>query len=110
MSEINERKFIVRVIKDLLSLTEKLKGKPNKAIVASNIMYVVMQYPRFLRNNWNFLKTVIKKLFEFMHEEYEGIKDMSVNTLLKIIDKCGDKFVTTHMDQPEPFIYEITRI
>lgn len=29
-------------------------------------MYVVGQYPAFLKSNWNFLKTVVKKLFEFM--------------------------------------------
>ena len=30
-------------------------------------MYVVGQYPRFLRQHWKFLKTVVNKLFEFMH-------------------------------------------
>ena len=49
------------------------KGKDNKAVVASNIMYVVGQYPKFLRANWNFLKTVVKKLFEFMHEPFPGV-------------------------------------
>ena len=44
------------------------KGKENKAVIASCIMYVVGQYPTFLRNNWTFLKTVVRKLFEFMKE------------------------------------------
>ena len=83
-------------------MCEQKKGKDNKAIVASNIMYIVGQYPRFLRYNhvhvmymllhvhdymylyrdvhvfymyvllpdrahWKFLKTVVNKLFEFMH-------------------------------------------
>lgn len=52
---------------DLLGLCEQKRGKDNKAIVASNIMYVVGQYPRFLRAHWRFLKTVVNKLFEFMH-------------------------------------------
>lgn len=30
-------------------------------------MYIVGQYPRFLRAHWKFLKTVVNKLFEFMH-------------------------------------------
>jgi exportin-1 len=47
-------------------------------------MYVVGQYPKFLKANWNFLKTVIKKLFEFMHETFPGVMDMAVNTFLKI--------------------------
>ena len=45
------------------------RGKDNKAIIASNIMYIVGQYPRFLRAHWKFLKTVVNKLFEFMHGE-----------------------------------------
>lgn len=34
---------------ELLGLCEMKRGKDNKAIVASDIMYVVGQYPRFLR-------------------------------------------------------------
>jgi len=35
---------------------------------------VVGQYPRFLRNHWKFLKTVVNKLFEFMHETHPGVQ------------------------------------
>jgi hypothetical protein len=49
-----------------------IRGKDNKAVVASNIMYIVGQYPRFLKAHWKFLKTVVNKLFEFMHETHEG--------------------------------------
>ena len=55
---------------DLLGLCEQKRGKDNKAIIASNIMYVVGQYPRFLRAHWRFLKTVVNKLFEFMHGKF----------------------------------------
>ena len=50
-----------------------IRGKDNKAVVASNIMYIVGQYPRFLKAHWKFLKTVVNKLFEFMHETHEGL-------------------------------------
>jgi exportin-1 len=72
MTEEAEKRFLVTVIKDLLSLTEMKRGKDNKAVVASNIMYIVGQYPRFLKAHWKFLKTVVNKLFEFMHETHEG--------------------------------------
>lgn len=55
------------MFQDLLGLCEQKRGKDNKAIIASNIMYVVGQYPRFLKAHWKFLKTVVNKLFEFMH-------------------------------------------
>jgi exportin-1 len=67
MVEDDEKRFLVTVIKELLGLCEQKRGKDNKAIIASNIMYVVGQYPRFLRAHWKFLKTVVNKLFEFMH-------------------------------------------
>ena len=55
--------------------------------------YVVGQYPRFLRNHWKFLKTVVNKLFEFMHETHPGVQDMACETFLKICSKCKRKFV-----------------
>ncbi|RZS13375.1 hypothetical protein BHM03_00044950 [Ensete ventricosum] len=39
-----------------------------------NFRYVVGQYPRFLRAHWKFLKTVVNKLFEFMHETHPGVQ------------------------------------
>jgi len=37
-------------------------------------MYVVGSYPFFLQSHWKFLKTVLKKLNEFMHEQHPGVK------------------------------------
>jgi len=68
---------LVTVIKELLGLVEMKRGKDNKAVVASNIMYIVGQYPRFLKAHWKFLKTVVNKLFEFMHETHEGVSTLS---------------------------------
>ena len=65
----------------------------DQAIIASNIMYVVGQYPRFLRAHWKFLKTVVNKLFEFMHETHEGVQDMACDTFIKISLKCRRQFV-----------------
>ena len=84
MNEETEKRFLVTVIKDLLGLTEMKRGKDNKAVVASNIMYIVGQYPRFLKAHWKFLKTVVNKLFEFMHETHEGVQDMACDTLSKL--------------------------
>eukprot|EP00922_Rhytidocystis_sp_ex-Travisia-forbesii_P020155 GHVS01029706.1.p1 GENE.GHVS01029706.1~~GHVS01029706.1.p1 ORF type:complete len:1123 (+),score=166.78 GHVS01029706.1:69-3437(+) len=88
MDEIVERQFLVHVIKNLLSLCEMKRGKENKAVVAANIMYVVGQYPRFLRQHWKFLQTVLLKLFEFMAEEFPGVQKMACETFLKIAQSC----------------------
>lgn len=73
MAPEEENKFVVTVIKELLNLCEKTQGKSNKALVAADIMYVVGQFPRFLCSHWPFLRTVIKKLNEFMHEKHPGV-------------------------------------
>jgi exportin-1 len=107
MNEEDEKKFLVTVIKDLLGLCEQKRGKDNKAVVASDIMYIVGQYPRFLRAHWRFLKTVVNKLFEFMHELHPGVQDMACDTFLKIAQKCRRKFVVTQVSEQVPFIEEI---
>lgn len=109
MNEETEKRFLVTVIKDLLGLTEQKRGKDNKAVVASNIMYIVGQYPRFLKAHWKFLKTVVNKLFEFMHETHEGVQDMACDTFIKIANKCKRHFVLTQPGETEPFIDEIVR-
>jgi exportin-1 len=103
----------------LLSLTELKKGKENKAVVASNIMYIVGQYPRFLKANWAFLRTVVKKLFEFMHEPFTGVMEMACNTFLKIAEQTKEDFVVIHKPaeggshgrepETEPYLNEIIR-
>lgn len=109
MSEDTEKRFVVTVIKDLLDLTVKKRGKDNKAVVASDIMYVVGQYPRFLKAHWNFLRIVILKLFEFMHETHEGVQDMACDTFIKIVQKCKYHFVIQQPRESEPFIQTIIR-
>jgi exportin-1 len=109
MNEETEKRFLVTVIKDLLGLTEAKRGKDNKAVVASNIMYIVGQYPRFLKAHWKFLKTVVNKLFEFMHETHEGVQDMACDTFIKIANKCKRHFVALQPGENEPFIEEIVR-
>merc|ERR1719486_564815 len=107
MPESEEKKFLVQVIKDLLSLCEMKRGKENKAVVATNIMYVVGQYPRFLKAHWKFLRTVIFKLFEFMHETFPGVQEMAVDTFLKICQKCRKKFTIVQSGESMTFIDEM---
>jgi len=126
-AEDMEKVFLVTVIRELLTMTDSRKGKDNKAVIASNIMYIVGQYPRFLKAHWRFLKTVINKLFEFMHEVHPGVQDMvrnylgfglwcfkfnisplqSCDTFLKIAKRCKRKFVTVQAGETRAFIEDI---
>ncbi|KAF8136394.1 CRM1 C terminal-domain-containing protein [Boletus edulis] len=97
MNEETEKRFLVT-------------WKDNKAVVASDIMYIVGQYPRFLKAHWKFLKTVVNKLFEFMHETHEGVQDMACDTFIKIAQKCRRHFVMQQSGEQEPFVDEILRL
>lgn len=105
----DENKFVVSVIKELLNLCEKTSGKSNKALVAADIMYVVGQFPRFLCSHWPFLKTVVKKLNEFMHEKHPGVQDMASETFLKIAKLTKHMFVQRHDADKDPYICELIR-
>ncbi len=107
MNEEVEKRFLVNVIRDLLGLCEMKRGKDNKAIIAANIMYVVGQYPRFLNAHWKFLKTVVQKLFEFMHETHEGVQDMACDTFIKISKKCRRMFAQKQAGEMNSYVSEI---
>ncbi|KAI9434013.1 armadillo-type protein [Lactarius indigo] len=100
MNEETEKRFLVTI----------KRGKDNKAVVASDIMYIVGQYPRFLKAHWKFLKTVVNKLFEFMHETHEGVQDMACDTFIKIAQKCRRHFVMQQSQEQDPFVDEILRL
>ena len=68
---------------------------------------LLLQYPRFLRAHWRFLKTVVNKLFEFMHETHEGVQDMACDTFIKIAQKCRRQFVQIQVGEVMPFIDEL---
>jgi exportin-1 len=92
--EETEKGFLIHILKELLVLTDMKHGKDNKAVVASGIMYIVGQYPRFLKAHWKFLKTVVQKLFEFMHESHDGTepfspRDCAADNQSMLLSRCS---------------------
>ena len=57
------------------------------------IYYGMVDNDNLCRAHWRFLKTVVNKLFEFMHETHEGVQDMACDTFIKIAIKCRRQFV-----------------
>ena len=110
MSHDDENKFVCHVIKELLNLCESVHSKNSKAQIATDIMYVVSQFPTFLINHWAFLKTVFNKLHEFMHETHPGVQDMAAETYLKIAKLTKHKFISCNEKDQEPYIYTIIRM
>ena len=72
-------------------------------------MHVVGQFPRFLCSHYQFLKTVVKKLNEFMHEKHPGVQDMASEVFLKIAKVTASMFVQEHETGQEPYVYTLIR-
>lgn len=83
-----EQDFLMYVLRIYLHMIEVKSGEENRAILASCVMYIVSQYHRFLKIHWRFLKTVMKKLFEFA--DNEKVQDMAAETILKICKQCKE--------------------
>ena len=105
----SESDFFTVIVRMLLQLTASKFDVSSKAVLASNIMYIVSQYKRFLINHEEFLMTVINKLFEFMLEHYPGVKEMACNTFLAIVQQVKGVLVNMRdTDNPGQFvIYKI---
>lgn len=90
--EKKEREFFVSIINRLLNFCEERVRQEERAIIASNIMFIIGQFQRFLKFNAEFMYVVIRKLFEFMQESYEGIKEMACDNFYRICEKCPTQF------------------
>lgn len=93
MDEKRERQLLTGTIMDLLNLIKTKEAKDDKAVIAGCLMYVIQQYPRFLKRHFVFLRVVIQKNFEFMHESHPGVQDMACDTFRKIVKNCGSQLV-----------------
>ena len=97
-----EKYFLIYFLRNLLQMCERKEGLETKSVIASNIMHIVSQYTRFLVVNFEFLKTVINKLLEFMKNKYKGVKEMACNIFLKICQKCKFDLAKTHVNRSNP--------
>lgn len=105
-----EARFLVTSVKGLLDMTDRARGRDDKGVVASGIMYVCGQYPRFLRKHWRFLETVSDKLCEFCGETRSpAVQDMAVEHLLRIARGCGDSFVAPQPTRTRPYIVDLCK-
>jgi exportin-1 len=112
VSAIEERPLLIFMLRTLLNFCATKLETEDKAVIATNIMHIVSQHQRFLKDYWEFSITVMKKLFEFVKEKFPGVAEMACNTLLKITSNLKDEFVVTHIKQDmvpetEPYICKL---
>ncbi|KAK8802110.1 hypothetical protein WA158_006505 [Blastocystis sp. Blastoise] len=106
-----EKRLLIAILSDLLRLCVDKVTKDDKAVVAACVMYVIQMYPGFLNTHWTFLRTVVLKTFNFMHETHPGVQDMACDTFYKVVKKCAKQFIIPQENKEKtkdiPFIEDI---
>ncbi len=85
-SKKDERLIYIDVLKSLLTLCEIKTTKEDKAVVASNIIFLTGQFQRFMKDNFDFFSVILVKIIEFSVENHEGVKEMAANSFFKICE------------------------
>lgn len=106
LDQKRERELFITIIRELLTMCSEMRETKNRAVIASNIMYIVGQYDAFLLAHESFFKTVCNRLFYFMKETFEGVQDMAVDTLLKLSKRVPKCFLSMD-DRRIPFIQTV---
>lgn len=107
MSASDEREFLIQSLNVFIRLCDSKTDPVDRGIIASCILYIISQNPKFLQTYWKFLQITTVKVFEFMEEEYTGIPDMACETLLTIASKCGREYEVVHEKQERPMVDEL---
>lgn len=105
MNEATELKFLEEVISQLCQINDmkRLNGQDDE-IVAVNMMYVITQYPRILKNNCKILDLTLSKVFEYMKYPNGNVKHMACETFLAISESCGQALATSYETAVPPMI------
>ncbi|KAI5191815.1 exportin-1 [Nematocida sp. AWRm77] len=107
MSPENEREFLMKSLDVFIRLCDTKTEIVDRGTIASCILYIMSQNPKFLQTYWKFLKITTLKIFEFMAENYVGIPDMACETMLTIASKCGKEYRIVHEAQGRPLVEDL---
>jgi len=102
-----EKRFVLKILKELLGLFGEASTTEIQAVIASGIMYVCSRYPRFLMEHPQVLDVIIHKLIDFMHHTFEGIMDMAVDSFKTIAESCRRHFLTVHQGQSQTYLEDL---
>lgn len=86
----NENRFLETVMQGLTDMVEKTTPSDVAYMVTSCLVYIGSQYPRFLTSHTDLLKFILDRLFGYMQEPLDDIRDMACDSFLKICKDCKD--------------------
>ncbi|KAL0080735.1 nuclear export factor CRM1 [Phycomyces blakesleeanus] len=89
MDENVEERILVRFTQSLVNLLNaSAHNKDQACVVASCILYLAEQYPRFLKSHWDFLVLVMGMILKYLHDPQVSVREMACDAFLKICQGC----------------------
>ncbi|CAO3632166.1 unnamed protein product [Cunninghamella blakesleeana] len=86
----NENRFLETIMQGLTVMVEKTAPSDVSYMITSCLVYIGSQYPRFLASHTGILNFILDKLFSYMQEPLDDIRDMACESFLKITKDCKD--------------------
>lgn len=117
ISQQQETRFLESIVlTDLFQLLQKEESsttgnRDQLWVVASCLLYIAGQYPHFLKSHWDLTSFLIHRIFEYMQQEQEDIREMACNSFLNISQGCKEELVVSHQlpnGQEVPSFLEIS--
>ncbi|OHT17048.1 hypothetical protein TRFO_12764 [Tritrichomonas foetus] len=102
-----EQQFLVEVINYLYGFLQQNLPQDTQALFCGCYLFILSLYPRFLHNNWCYLKQLLEKIIQFIRTPFPPLQKMAVNTLKSIATSIPGPLLMKHMDQQQSFIYSI---
>lgn len=94
LDKTNEIDFFLDFVKTLLLFVKNKTDMNTKTILCAGLMHVIMQFKEVLRENASFDYVMLIKIFEFMDNQNDGVREMACSTFLEIAHQAKDVLIS----------------
>ena len=106
LQKAQEVLFISQILMPMIPMCDTAANEIDRGFIASGIMYICAQYPRFISSTVEFFQVVIDKLIQFMNQDVPGIPEMAVNTFKTIGQRAKQTFCMVK-GETRPMIFDV---
>ncbi|KAI5181356.1 exportin-1 [Nematocida sp. AWRm80] len=99
-----KREYYLTIVNILTKKCMQAQTNKQKVIMATGIMYLSTRYMSILKTHWGFTRILFSKLFEFIQEDIEGLREMACEIFQSITRKIGTQLSSIHEKETHPFI------
>ncbi|KAI8878522.1 ARM repeat-containing protein [Backusella circina FSU 941] len=99
LTEHDENVFLESITNDLVGLlTSQQKGGDQECVVASCLLYIAGQYPRFCKTHWPFMSFVLNHISVYLLDPQSSVREMACDALLKLCRGCKQELAAPPLD------------